>query len=265
MNSQEPVEPIDLSEGITKYWIDRSQESWKCIEMPPSPKEPVTVEHASFLVEPAIEDFGSDPSIEGITKYTTWLIGQPTPAHRPGFRTRLVENQFDRDRIKIPRISEPFVSELQDIITDRIEYRSSHRQPLTWCQMEDLPTTELVNYYRSSRTHSPVVPREDPDSCTEDNSTFTLGEIGLAPTGDWNTTCTYYVRSAFLHCTVNPKGPCQGCKHYENSEQADLVGALQDEPTEPEPLFRVPTLEAFGGRSSASLELDENAMPDGIN
>lgn len=258
MNSQEPVEPIDLSEGIPKYWIDRSQGIWKCIEMPPTPKEPVTVEHASFLVEDGMETFGSNPPIEGIPKYTTWLIGQPTPAHILGFRTRLVENQFDRDRIRIPRISEPFVSELSDIIDNRIEYRSPP-------SIEDLPTTELVDYYRSSHTHIPVVPNEWPEGCTAENSTFTLGEIGLAPTGDWNTTCTYYVRSAYLHCTVNTQGPCKGCKHYENSEQADLVGALLDEPTEPESIFRVPILEAFGGRSRTSLELDENDMPDGAS
>jgi hypothetical protein len=31
-------------------------------------------------------------------------------------------------------------------------------------------------------------------------------------------TCRYNARSAYLRCTVNPSGPCQGCSQYESIE-----------------------------------------------
>ncbi len=29
--------------------------------------------------------------------------------------------------------------------------------------------------------------------------------------------CKYNARSPYIRCTVNPSGPCQDCRHYENS------------------------------------------------
>jgi hypothetical protein len=28
--------------------------------------------------------------------------------------------------------------------------------------------------------------------------------------------CKYNARSSYIRCAVNPSGPCQGCRHYDN-------------------------------------------------
>ena len=40
----------------------------------------------------------------------------------------------------------------------------------------------------------------------------------LSKSLDKKTTCKYNAGSAFLLCAVNPKGPCQDCRHYEHKE-----------------------------------------------
>ncbi|MEA5581410.1 DUF6464 family protein [Nodularia harveyana UHCC-0300] len=34
--------------------------------------------------------------------------------------------------------------------------------------------------------------------------------------------CQFNARSGYMRCAVNPSGPCQGCRHYEPRELAEV-------------------------------------------
>ncbi len=48
-----------------------------------------------------------------------------------------------------------------------------------------------------------------PDSYYLEGVGYLIGDIS----------CRFNARSRYIRCAVNPEGPCQGCRHYEQKEE----------------------------------------------
>lgn len=59
---------------------------------------------------------------------------------------------------------------------------------------------------RTRALHTPLIP----DRYYLEGVGYLIGDIS----------CRFNARSGYLRCAVNPQGPCQGCRHYQDNQEA---------------------------------------------
>lgn len=63
---------------------------------------------------------------------------------------------------------------------------------------------------RTHRRYNTPIPSESPTQTLRDR--YYLDSVGYL-IGDIS--CRFNARSGYIRCAVNPSGPCQGCRYYE--------------------------------------------------
>jgi hypothetical protein len=76
-----------------------------------------------------------------------------------------------------------------------------HRSQVTYMRMNSQTQTNMAAVATRLKALPPA------DMTCIDGYGYVIGKIS----------CKYNARSPYIRCTVNPSGPCQDCRHYENS------------------------------------------------
>lgn len=71
---------------------------------------------------------------------------------------------------------------------------------------------------RTHRRYNTPIPSPSPTQTLRDR--YYLDSVGYL-IGDIS--CRFNARSGYIRCAVNPSGPCQGCRHYEQVDTLDFL------------------------------------------